>query len=732
MTSPSSSVGPQARGPIVPAASVMGDLAGGLASAIPGLVYALTLGLLAYGTLGSAHIEVGLRAGFAAAVFGGVAAALASGIRLPATGPRASVTLVLTGFVLLLAQDRALGVQQVVALGSLCVMIAGAMQVAFGALRLGVVAKFVPYPVVAGFMCGIAVLIVSSQLHALGLVVSAAGIEAVHFGPLVVGAATALCTWLLEWRRPGWPAPVLGLLVGVALHFGLSATVGSTIAGERVGELPAIVLAPMETSWLGALLSDAATAKYLGVLLATSLVIAVIGSLDSLLAAVGIDAVLGTRLRANRELVAQGLGNITAGFFCGIPVALSPARAFAAHRAGGRTPLAAFVAAAIMALFATACSGLLQFLPLAVLAGVMLTIAATLVDGWTRALLHRFAFGPHERELVWSLVVVAVVATITIFVSFIVAVVVGVFLSMVFFIAAMNRSLVRAVYPGHLKPSRRIYGSTLSSALDTARRQIRVIELQGALFFGSTEKLGERVEALAAEARYLVLDLSRLTAIDATGAIGLERLLHRAEARATALLLAGAPGQRAQLLATPLGRMRQAPWFADADLAIEHAERALLGHVGLEGELPIERCALARGLDAAGIALLREVLTRIECRAGETLFREGDPGDTLYVLAIGAVTIVIGHPSQGDRRIVTFAPGAIFGEAAMLDGRVRSATATVADAAVLYALTTADLAAISARSPATTIAILMNLSQDLSEHLRRTTDTLRDLWDVRS
>jgi SulP family sulfate permease len=295
----------------------------------------------------------------------------------------------------------------------------------------------------------------------------------------------------------------------------------------------------------------------------------------------------------------------------------------------------------------------------------------------------------------------------------------------------MNRSLVRAVYAGDVKPSRRIYGAGLAQALDAARSHIRVLELEGALFFGSTEKLGEQVEALAAQSRFVVLDLSRLSAIDVTGAIALERLLRRAGARGTALLLAGAPQQRAQLLATPLAHVERAPWFADADLAIEHAERALLGAVDMQAEIAPEQFALARGLDQAGLALLREALTRQTRRAGEVLFREGDPGDTLFVLAAGTVTIAIGHAARGDHRLVTFAPGAIFGEAAMLDGRIRSATATVVEDAVLYALKASDLDWITARSPETTIAILSNLGRHLSVHLRRTTDTLRDLWNVR-
>src|SRR5690606_30996795 len=132
------------------ATSLRRDFAGGLASAIPGFVYALTLGLVVYAPVGEAHVELGMRAGFAAAVFGAVAAALFPGTTVATSGPRASVTLVLAGFVLQLARDPALTIEHVSALAASCVFLAGIMQIVFGALRAGAIAKFVPYPVVAG------------------------------------------------------------------------------------------------------------------------------------------------------------------------------------------------------------------------------------------------------------------------------------------------------------------------------------------------------------------------------------------------------------------------------------------------------------------------------------------------------------------------------------------------------------------------------------------------------
>jgi SulP family sulfate permease len=327
------------------------------------------------------------------------------------------------------------------------------------------------------------------------------------------------------------------------------------------------------------------------------------------------------------------------------------------------------------------------------------------------------------------------VAAITVLVNFVFAVVVGIFLSMALFIAAMNRSLVRAVHDGTARPSRRIYGPEQAAALAEARHRIGVLELEGALFFGSAERLGRTVEALAASKKFIVLDLHRVSTIDATGAIALEQIAKRIAPAGAKCLLAGiTPAGRhgIALAAYGAGTPQHArSWFADADQAIEWAERQLLGGRTGADEIPFDALALAQGLGADQLELLRRMLRREEVAAGQTLFREGEPGDRAYVLARGAVTIKIESRNGAASRVVTFAPGAIFGEAAMLDGRPRSATAVAEEDAVVYSLARGDVNALVESAPGLVLKLLVNLGRHLSARLRQTTDTLRDFVDSR-
>jgi len=542
--------------------------------------------------------------------------------------------------------------------------------------------------------------------------------------------------WVIGWRWKRLPAALLGLLAGTAVFYVLRAAVGDGAGSPVVGPVPGGLPLPTALGSAIDLAGTPALTNHFPGLAATAAVLAIIGSLDSLLAAAAIDVAAGVRHRSNRELVAQGVGNIVSALFGGVPVALSPTRAIPAFRAGGRTRAIGFIAAALLAAALLAGSGALAYLPLAVLGGIMLTVAWGLVDVWTRGLVRRLAAGDRERTLLWSAAVVVLVAAITVLVNFVIAVIAGVFLSMALFIASMNRSLVRTVQNGAARPSRRIYGPEETRVLTEARRKIAVVELEGALFFGSAERLGAEVEPLASTARFVVLDFHRVSSIDASGAIALEQLANRLGAAGSSLLLAGvAPEGRHGLALVAAGTFSKPEarrWFVDADQAIGWAEDRLLGPArsASSKEIPLERLALAAGLSEDELASLRRSLRRAELNADEVLFREGEPGDKLYLLARGAVSILV-HGGGQQRRIVTFAPGSVFGEAAMLDGAPRSATATVVEDTVVYSLSRRALDALARSDPGLANKLLVNLGRHLSARLRQTTDTLREMVDSR-
>ncbi|HKE39977.1 MAG TPA: SulP family inorganic anion transporter [Casimicrobiaceae bacterium] len=729
--------------------SLRGEVIGGAAGATASLALALSLGLLAFAPLGAAHARVGVAAGFASAIYGQFVAGVLGAAAHPGSGPRASASLVLGGLVAVLCADpalaptSALGVERVIALAGLAVVLSGFMQIVAGALGAGLFARYVPYPFIAGFMCGASALIVITQFTPLTGVTHAelashpfTALRAIQPVTLFVGLATLAIIVMTARFSKRMPAALIGLVAGTLIYYGIVALLPGMPTADVVGLVPSQL--PLPTA-LAPLLDIPQTTmeQHLPHIASTAAVIAIIGTLDGLFAAVAVDHATDGRHGPHREVIAHGIANVVSGLCGGVPVVYSRARAMTSWNAGGRTALTAVIAAFLLAAVLVVGARPLALIPLASLAGIMLSLAVGLIDTWTHGILRRLRRrgALRDRTLVWSAITVLLVALTAVFFGFVLAIVVGLALSCLLFFVTMNRSLVRSVVDGTIRPSRRVWGGRAAERINAARKRIRIIELEGALFFGSGERLSEQVERFGAEVDAVVLDFRRVTAIDATGALLVERLVRRLAARRIWIALAGVtPGGRHGAAFTAHGTFRDTaarPWFRDADQAIEAAERVALQSNANEerDEVAIADFALVQGIEGHDLTQVIQRLHRRAFAAGETLFRENDPGDLLCLIARGAVGISISAGSE-EVRIVTMAEGSLLGEAALLDGRPRSATARAVEDTVVYELSREDLDSIAAQHPTIAIRIMGNLARIMSQRMRETNEILRQLYDT--
>ena len=735
--------------PAIPS-HLRGDLAGGLAAAGWNLALALSLGLLAFAPLGPGYYEIGLYAGFASAIWGHLVAGLLGGAAHPGSGPAAATSLILASLVAALAADPALapathGAGPIVAIAGATVAMAGVAQIVLGAIGAANSARFVPFPFVAGFMCGASALIVLAQLTPLSGVTRAdlaggaettwSALELVTFG---IGAATAAMVWAVGWRSKRLPAPFIGLIAGTLLYYAIALLVPEARLGPAVGVVPSGLPIPTALAPLAELPWDA-IARHGPLIVTTTGLITFIGTLGGLFAAVAIDNATDGRHKTKREIVAHGVANVVSGLCGGVPVVLSRGAALASWNAGGRSRLVTVYAALALALVLTFGGWLLARVPLAVVAGLLVVLGFALIDNWTTGLIGRLRRKGALREpaLLWSIATVVVVAFAEVFFGFMPAIGAGFQLSGLLLYLGMKRSLVRSVVDGNVRPSRRMWGGEDEARVRAARQRIRVVELEGALFFGSAERMSDRVEPLAGVADVVVLDFRLVTVIDATGALLIESIARRLAARGTRVLLAGVTPQGrhgATLMAHDTFRDPDLRlWFRDADQAVEWAERKILEELGFaeHAAVPLAAFPLLDGLTAAQLTRIEHHFVRRECTAGEVLFQENDPGDRLCLLASGAVEISIIVPGGARARIVTNAEGSLFGEVALLDGRPRSATAQAVGPAVVYELTRAALSEIEAREPEIAIRLMTNLAKLLSIRMRETNEILRQLEDSR-
>ena len=741
-----------ASAPPTPSSPLWRDALAGGVNALVALVLVLTLGLLAYAPLGSQAAAVGIAAALAAVIAGGTVYVLASRCALPLLGPSSPTALVLAGLVLQLLADPLLdattpgGLSALLSVTAATVVLMGLLQVGMALLGLGRLVLFVPQPVLGGFMNGVALVIIFRQLPALlGLPALQTPGDLLQAQPLAlaIGAATAMAAWLGARFWPKLPAPLVGLSSGIGLSVLCLWLLPGASLGPVVGPLPHETLQPDALWPLAPALAQAHSpawallVRHAPTVAATAMVLALISGLDTLLNAVALDQLTHTRHDARRELLALGAANVVSGLWGGLPLALSRQRAMALLNSGSHGRRPALLAAPLLAMVALWGVPLLASLPRTVLAGMMLALALALVDRWSSQLLRQWRCGEDSAELRASLVLVAVVAAVTVTFDFVAAVVLGVVLSLGVFVRGLNRSLLRARATAAERPSRRIYAPKQEAWLQAQRHRITVLELEGSLFFGTAERLGVLADTLPADLHTLVLDLRRVRSIDETGAVLLQQLSIRLRARGVTLLMAGVQADNAhgRRLRT-YGCFREAErpdWWPDADRAVESAEQRLLASAGLTAPAPevaLADSALMHGLTPEEHARVAAHLQPLHLAAGEWLFHRGDPGDRLFVLTWGSVSIIGGGAAADSGagpavanvahgpRMISYSPGALFGETAMLDGGGRSASAVADSDCTLHALSEDALAELAAADPPLGLRLMRNIALHLSQRLR--------------
>ncbi len=712
---------------------------GGLNGTAAMLPFVLSYGFIVFGAGGAATVQIGVTASVLSFVLGSLLMLVLSRSQMPTVSPSASTSLILGALVLRLLADPALrpdsatGAERLLACSGATVTLAGVLMLLFGLLRAGQLVRYVPQPVLAGFMNAVALLIVWSQVPAFigvpGPEWARGGIDALsQFEPvtLTLAAATTALAAVIAWRWPKVPAPFIALVAATAAVLAMQGVAPALVAPlERVGEIALGVPWPDALApWLA---SDAlALAQRHGSAIAvTALLLALIGGLETALGIAAVDPLLDKRSDPDHELRVIGLTNVVAGCFGGLFLVFMRVRALGTLNGGGRGPRAVMTGTLLMALVFTLGLPLLRPVPMAVVAGILVMLAWTLVDRWSRQLVVQWWQGPRSRDLVTSLLVVALVCLVTLRFGFVAGVLAGVLASMLILVRALDRSLVRQTFRASEIPSRRIYPSVLEQTLQPARDRIEVFELEGALFFGNAQRLAAEVERAAnarGELAHVVIDLRRVGTLDASGAVTLAQLGQRLARHGRQLHLAGvAAGSRHDAAMRAHGvAPGSGPWLthADADRAIEAAERALLDAAGqpLQGlELAPEQCELFAGLDAAQAAQLLALMPPRTLQAGEQLFAEGEPGDAIYLLTAGSISIVDTARTQ---RYLSLSPGMCFGETAVLDGQGRTAAAVADSASSVHRLRADDLAALQRLHPAVAAQVYLNLARHLSRRLR--------------
>jgi anti-anti-sigma regulatory factor len=460
----------------------------------------------------------------------------------------------------------------------------------------------------------------------------------------------------------------------------------------------------------------------------SALALAIISSIDALLCAKLTSQPGELRAGDDGLLIRLGIANAVSAGFGGITSGINIGPSLANRAFGGRSSLSVIVNAAVVLAAATLLFPLLAYIPRAVLSAVIMVIAIQHIDPWTKQLAARLIKPgtPQRGAIALDLGVSVFVSVLSIAVNVVLAVFIGIVLAVVLFVVRMSRSNIRRLYRCDTVRSRRSRDPAELEVLHAQGASVLVIELQGALFFGSADRLAQIVDSETAGATSVVLlELRRITEIDSTGARILGDIDAALGARGVklALVLSGRT-ETAARLADIFQRDR---FFPDIDRAIEWAEDDLLkAGTGPSLQLSLDQVPLLRDFTADQVERLRGWLEPVAWPAGHVIFRHGDPGSSLYLVTRGRASVHLRH-DDGDIRLVTFAVGAVFGELALLDRGPRSATITVDEALAGFGLSEASFSGLCQEQPDMAIKLLSALGRELSVRIRYANMTILQL-----
>lgn len=727
------------------------DIAGGLTAALVLPAIEGSYGLIAFAPLGPDHVQLAFLLGVITAAVATTASVLAGGRGPLLSGSSAALALLVASLIgWLLADSRLLGadgrpfVPLLLAFTSLGLVLAGALQILLGRLRLSGLVRYVPYPVHAGYMNGVAVLMIGAILP------YAAGIPAgeplawssVHPLALLVALVSLGAALWTGSTAPAWarrvPPYLTGILTGTLVHHLLTLTP----VGRALGPLfdPPSFSAPTVDTFAPLIdqVSTGLVADLIGPLLVFAALVAMMSTLQTALSASTVDELTRTRRDGDRELLAQGVANVAVGVIGGLPSAGSTTRSKINIDAGATSSASRLVFG--LGLLAALAFGLqlMKLVPMAAIAGVFVAVAFSLVDEWTRratGVMWRQTFKWRvPGSLGQSYAVMLLVAAVTVFLSLALAIAVGTLVAMVLFIRSNCKPPVRRVVHADRRSSRKVRPAAQAQLLRDHGRRIALVELDGALFFGTAEKADERIEHEARNADFIVLDFQRVSEVDASGARVLLQAADHVVHAGKHLLLAGLSERDARTRGIRdmdvHGRLQDAQFFADVDAALEHAEDRLLATLAPadagSGPLTLDRTLLGAGLTQDELALLASMMIERRVPRGEPVFRSGDPSDALFVSLSGQIGIRVPASTGGHaRRMVSYAPGVVFGEIGLLEGRARSADAIAEDDAIVLELPRADFDTLATAHPALLSKLLLSMGLLLSSRVRALTDELR-------
>ncbi|MBE8189335.1 MAG: SulP family inorganic anion transporter [Candidatus Thioglobus sp.] len=505
--------------------SLRGDITGGITAGVVALPFAIAMGL-ASGAGAIAGLYGAIITGFFAALFGGTGAQV--------SGPTGPMTVVMA---LIVTKYIALFPETGLAIAFTTVVLGGLFQIAFGLLRLGHFINLMPHPVISGFMTGIGVIIIILQIpqvlglyaikgSALDILQQLGNIDnyTANTGAISMAIITLIIVYLLPKKISKIiPASLFALITGTLILVFLPSYFASDLEPFNtmiLGDIPTGLPSFQLPVWNANILFD---------MIASGIMLAILGSIDSLLTSLVADEITRTHHKSDRELIGQGIGNTMSGLFGGLPGAGATMRTMTNVKAGGRTPISGALHAVLLLIIVLGGAQYAQQIPLAVLGAILIKVGTDIIDWeYLKSLLST----PKSGALI-----MLVVLGITVFYNLMAAVGVGLVMASLIFLQRMTKVQLQSV----------VSAQTIEEAAHLSQAQQELIrggntlfyQLNGPMSFGSAKGI---VRDFSTKTNYqiAILDLSNVPIIDYTTSRGIAEICKICQEKSADITIIGA------------------------------------------------------------------------------------------------------------------------------------------------------------------------------------------------
>ena len=512
--------------------NIKGDIFGGVTAGIVALPLALAFGIQAFGGINDpAAPSLGALAGLIGATLLGFFAALFGGTHSQISGPTGPMT-VITASLISAAWTASSGSFSTVLISmAMAGIFCGLFQILFGLIRIGKYVRYIPYPVLSGFMSGIGVIIILQQIYpmigkkspvaTIDMIINfpSACADGVSLMALIMGLGTIAIIISLPRITKKVPATLIALIVmtiiSILCSFDAALTIGNIPSGLPMPFFAKEGIDLSGINWFTAI--EAA--------IVPGLTLAGLGSIDTLLTSVVADNITKTKHNPNQELIGQGIGNCLAGVFCGIAGAGATMRTVVNVKSGGRTQISGMVHALFLLAILLGLGSLVKYVPLSVLAGILITVGWGIID------FRGFKDLTHVPKA--DAFVLVVVFLMTVFVDLLTAVGIGMVIACFLFMMRAGE-IIENQYGGRTLADEFDKNEPWEDEKDLPEdviKQVYIQRLNGPVFFGSITGFNHVMHDIPEDAKIVIIRMKRVSFMDQSGAYAMETAIKDMQAK---------------------------------------------------------------------------------------------------------------------------------------------------------------------------------------------------------